>query len=241
MTAVIELKDIWVSYPMDYRKNPIKRLMNKNKDLFWALKGISFEIKKGEVLGIIGRNGSGKSTLLKMLSGVLEADKGQFTMKTKPPTLLSLGTGFNGELSGLDNIYLNGLLLGHSRKLIDENLDRIIEFSELGEFIYRPVRTYSAGMRSRLGFSIAITLDPEILLIDEVLGVGDAAFQEKSKQAILEKIKENRTVILVTHSSGLVRSICDRVVWLHLGEQKAVGDTNEVVSNYEAFMKGTLK
>lgn len=232
---IIELRDIWVSYPEE--KQGIKSLFKKRPEPFWALKGINFEVKKGEVLGIIGRNGSGKSTLLRMLTGIMEPDKGEFILKGNPPTLLSLGAGFLPNLSGIDNIFLNGLLLGHTRKKIEENLEKIIEFSELGDFVYKPVRTYSAGMKSRLGFSIAITLDPEILLIDEVLGVGDAAFQEKSKNAILEKIQSNKTVIIVTHSAGLVKSICDRVVWLHLGEQIEVGKTNDIIDKYIEFMK----
>lgn len=233
--SVIELRDIWVSYPEE--QEGIKSLFKKKPEPFWALKGINFQVNKGEVLGIIGRNGSGKSTLLRMLTGIMEPDKGEFVLKGESPTLLSLGAGFLPNLSGIDNIFLNGLLLGHSRKKIEQNLDKIIEFSELGTFVYKPVRTYSSGMKSRLGFSIAITLDPEILLIDEVLGVGDAAFQEKSKNAILEKIKSNRTVIIVTHSAGLVKSICDRVVWLHLGEQIEVGNTNDIIDKYIEFMK----
>lgn len=233
--TVMELKDIWISYPEE--KAGLSSIFKKKAEPFWAVKGVNFDVKKGEVLGIIGRNGSGKSTLLRMLTGIMDPDKGEFILKEKPPTLLSLGAGFQANLSGIDNIYLNGLLLGHSRKEIDENLGEIIEFSELGDFVYKPVRTYSAGMKSRLGFSIAITLDPDILLIDEVLGVGDAAFQEKSKNAILEKIGSNRTVIIVTHSAGLVKSICDRVVWLHLGEQVEVGETNEVIDRYQVFMK----
>ncbi|PLR67953.1 ABC transporter ATP-binding protein [Bacillus sp. UMB0893] len=236
--SIIKLNDIWVSYPEETNQ-PIKKLFHKNRPRFWALKGIDFEIKKGEVLGIVGRNGSGKSTLLKLLSGLISPDKGSFSMKEKErPVLLSLGAGFQPELSGLENIYLNGLLLGHTKKTVDEKLEEIIEFSELGDFVNKPVRTYSSGMRSRLAFSTAISLDPEILLIDEVLGVGDAAFQRKCREAITQKIKEDRTVILVTHSSGLVRSICDRVVWIHLGEQKAVGDTKEIVDQYDSFMRG---
>lgn len=236
-SKVMELKDIWVSYP-EQSANPFRSLFNKNQKAFWALKGINFHVNKGEVLGVIGRNGSGKSTLLKLLSGLIVPDKGKYVVRGQKPVLLSLGAGFEVELSGVENIYLNGLLLGHKKKDIDDRLEEIIEFSELGDFIYKPVRTYSAGMRSRLGFSTAITLDPDILLIDEVLGVGDTAFQEKCKSAILSKIQDGRTVILVTHSASLVRQICHRVVWIHLGEQKEVGDTNEVVAHYQEFMKG---
>lgn len=238
--AVMKLKDIWVSYPENQEK-PLKNLFKRKKDVFWALKGINFEIKKGEVLGVIGRNGSGKSTLLQLLSGLIAPDKGEFINHGEQPVLLSLGAGFQPELPGIENIYLNGLLLGNTKKEIDEKLDEIIEFSELGDFVYKPVRTYSSGMKSRLAFATAISLDPEILLIDEVLGVGDSAFQRKCREAITEKIKQNRTVILVTHSSGLVKSLCDRVVWIHLGEQKAVGDTKKIVDEYEAFMKAKKK
>ncbi|PMC36595.1 ABC transporter [Bacillus sp. UMB0899] len=236
--SIIELNDIWISYPEE-TKQPIKKLFHRHRDRFWAIKGVNFEVKKGEVLGIIGRNGSGKSTLLKLLSGLISPDKGDFHLNNNErPVLLSLGAGFQPELSGIENIYLNALLLGHKKKDVDKSLDEIIEFSELGDFIYKPVRTYSSGMRSRLAFSTAISLDPEILLIDEVLGVGDAAFQKKCREAITQKINENRTVILVTHSSSLVKSICDRVVWIHLGEQKAVGEASEIVPQYDAFMKG---
>ncbi|MGB8002480.1 MAG: ABC transporter ATP-binding protein [Anaerobacillus sp.] len=237
---IIEVKNLWVSYP-EHSDNPMKQLFSKDKKQFWALKGLDFTVKKGEVLGIIGRNGSGKSTLLKLMSGLIEPDKGNYHVEGKRPMLLSLGAGFQPELSGLENIYLNALLLGNRKKKIDDNLEAIIEFSELDDFIYKPVRTYSSGMRARLAFSTAIMLDPEILLIDEVLGVGDSAFQKKCKDAILEKIQQDRTVILVTHSSGLVKQICDRVVWIHRGEQKAVGDTKEIVEQYDEFMKAKQK
>ena len=235
--SIIELKDLWVSYPRQqegFVRNPFKKRIKKPN--FWALKGLNFDVKKGEVLGIIGRNGSGKSTLLKILSGLMVPDKGEFIINGKRPILLALGAGFEQDLTGKENIYLNGLLLGQTKDQIDEKMDEIIEFSELGEFIYEPVRTYSSGMRSRLAFAIAITIDPEILLVDEVLGVGDQAFREKSKTAILEKIKQNRTVIIVTHSPSLVRELCDRCVWIHVGEQKEVGEANEVVTNYVQFM-----
>lgn len=239
---IIELKDLWVSYPRQ-KEGILKKFLNNNqkKDDFWALKGLNFDVKKGEVLGVIGRNGSGKSTLLKILSGLIVPDKGEFLLHGKRPILLSLGAGFEQDLSGIENIYLNGLLLGQTKEQIDEKLDEIIEFSELGDFVYEPVRTYSSGMRSRLAFSIAITIDPDVLLIDEVLGVGDQAFREKSKAAILEKIQQNRTVILVTHSPTLVREICERCVWIHLGEQMEIGEANEVVTHYVEYMNKAAK
>ncbi len=237
---VIKLRDIWISYP-EHQNKPLQNLFRRQKDVFWAVKGLTFDVHKGEVLGIIGRNGSGKSTLLKLLSGLISPDKGEYIVRGKRPVLLSLGAGFEPELSGIDNIYLNGLLLGNKKQKIDELLEEIIAFSELGDFVYKPVRTYSSGMRSRLAFATAITLDPDILLIDEVLGVGDAAFQEKCKKKIMEKIEADRTVILVAHSANLVQSICDRVVWIHRGEQKKVGDTEAIVAEYKQFMKGAAK
>ncbi|MBM7585763.1 ABC-type polysaccharide/polyol phosphate transport system ATPase subunit [Bacillus pakistanensis] len=238
---MIKLKDLWVSYPRQTEGiiNNLKRAIRKEekKKEFWALRGLDFEVQKGEVLGVIGRNGSGKSTLLKILSGLITPDKGEFDVKGNLPVLLSLGAGFEPDLSGKENIYLNGLLLGQTKSEIDEKMNEIVDFSELGDFIYEPVRTYSSGMRSRLAFSIAITIDPNVLLIDEVLGVGDQSFRDKSKDAILEKIKQNRTVILVTHSASLVREICDRVVWIHLGEQKEIGTVDEVVPKYVQFMR----
>lgn len=234
--AIVELDNIWISYPEEK-----KGLGNwfRPRSRFWAVKDVSFQVKQGEVFGIIGRNGSGKSTLLKLFAGIIEQDRGHFVSRGRKSSLLTLGSGFKGDLSGLDNIYLNGLLFGFSKKQIDERIDEIIAFSELEEFIFKPIRTYSSGMRARLAFSSAIVLDPDILLIDEVLGVGDAAFQEKSKQVILEKINSGRTVILVTHSARLVNQLCERVAWLHRGEMKAYGTSKEVVQEYLAFMKGS--
>jgi ABC-type polysaccharide/polyol phosphate transport system ATPase subunit len=234
---VLQLNNIWVSYPDD-NGSLFKRLFRREGKRFWALRGIDFNVKKGEVLGVIGRNGSGKSTLLRVLSGLIEPDKGEYIVRGQRPVLLSLGAGFKPELSGIDNIYLNSLLLGHRKEDVDALLEEIIRFSELGQFIYKPVRTYSAGMRARLAFSTAITLDPEILLIDEVLGVGDEAFKAKCREAIMQKVADGRTVILVTHSASLIQAICDRVVWIHLGEQKAVGETKDIIKEYQAFMKG---
>ncbi len=232
---LIELNDVWVSYPNTENRSYLSPLRRKEK--FWALKNINFHVNNGEVLGVIGRNGSGKSTLLKLLSGLIAPDHGQFIIRGDRPVLLTLGAGFQSELSGIDNVYLNGLLLGYKKAEIDEKLEEIIEFSELGEFVNKPVRTYSSGMRARLGFSIAITLDPQILLLDEVLGVGDVAFREKCKDMIMRKIQNNKTVILVTHSDSMLRNMCQRAVWIHAGEQMAFGDAVSVANEYSAFMK----
>lgn len=234
--TIVELDSIWISYPEE--KKGIRNWFHP-RSRFWAIKDVSFQVKRGEVFGIIGRNGSGKSTLLKLLAGIIKQDKGKFTSGSHRASLLTLGSGFKNDLPGLDNIYLNGMLLGYSKKQMDERIDEIISFSELEEFINKPIRTYSSGMRARLAFSSAIMLDPDILLIDEVLGVGDAAFQDKSKKKIMEKINSGKTVILVTHSASLVNALCERVAWLHRGEMKACGISKEVVREYLAFMKGS--
>lgn len=202
-----------------------------------ALKNVSFGIEHGKVVGIIGTNGSGKSTLLKVLAGIFKPDSGEIAVNTDSVSLLALGSGFQVELTGLENIYINGLILGFSKKEIDKKLNEIVEFSELGEFINYPVGKYSSGMKTRLAFSIACHIDPDILLIDEVLGVGDETFKEKSQQKIRSMIKDNRTVIIVSHSIPTLRDLCDKVMWLHKGELLEFGDTNEVLNNYLDFVR----
>lgn len=199
---------------------------------FWALRDISFRADPGDVVAVIGRNGSGKSTLLKTLAGICEADRGRIEVRGKVGCLLSFGVGFNPNLSGRENIYLNGSILGLSRRAIDERFDDIVEFSELGQFIDAPVRTYSAGMRSRLGFSIAIHIDPDVLLVDEVLSVGDSAFRAKAG-SILDRFRsDQKTVVLATHNMNLVREVCNKAIWLHDGEIRAAGTPDEVVTAY---------
>lgn len=206
---------------------------------FWALNDIHFSLNEGEVLGVLGSNGAGKSTLLKVLSGVIKPDKGSVVShRGSIPVLLTLGAGFQPNLTGRDNIYLNGLMLGMKQKQIDEMFDFIVDYSEIEpEFIDEPVRTYSSGMKARLGFSIAQAVDPDILLIDEVLGVGDQSFKEKSRKTILEKIKSNKTVVLVSHSASQIRQLCTRVLWLHDRKQRALGDVNPIVDEYMEFMR----
>lgn len=217
-----------------------KRKQNRTKEVI-ALNDVSFNVKKGSVTGIIGTNGSGKSTLLKTIAKIFEPDNGEVNLHSDSVSLLALGSGFQPELSGRENIYINGLLLGMKKSFIDEKVDEIIEFSDLGEFINYPIRTYSAGMKTRLAFSIASHIEPEILLIDEVLGVGDQTFREKSSKKIKNLILEDRTVLLVSHSIPTVKQLCDKTIWLHKGVLKMHGETNEVIEEYMKFVKNNKK
>lgn len=200
---------------------------------FIALNGVSFNIKKGETLGIIGNNGCGKSTLLKVLAGIYQPDEGKVKKNCDTVTLLSLGLGFNNELSGVDNAILSAVLLGKTKQEAKESLEEIIAFSELGDFAYQPVKTYSSGMRARLGFSVAITLNSDLLLIDEALSVGDATFRDKAEKVMLNKINSSQTVVFVSHSESQIKKLCDRCVWLDSGRVRLVGETNEVFQNYK--------
>lgn len=216
--------------------------ISRKRDVFEALKNISFKIEKGSVVGIIGQNGSGKTTLLRTIAGIFSPDIGSIDIKDNTVALLSIGLGFKPELSGYENIYLSGLLLGFSEKEIKSKIKEIIEFSELGDFIYKPVRTYSSGMHSKLAFSITALLDTDILLIDEVLSVGDANFKAKSYEKIKQIIKdENKTVLIVSHSLGTIKEICSKTIWLDHGNLMDFGDTNEVVEKYEEYMSNIKK
>lgn len=200
---------------------------------FTALEDVSFEVKKGEVVGIIGRNGAGKSTLLKVISGILKPSEGKIETKGNIVPMLELGSGFDMELSGKENIYLNGAILGYSKAFLDEKYEQIVEFSELGEFIYQPIRNYSSGMLARLAFSIATVVEPEILIVDEILSVGDAQFQQKSERRMMELMQGGTTVLFVSHSMEQIRKICQRVVWLEHGKVKEIGTVDEVCGKYE--------
>lgn len=238
----IHIKDLVVSY-RDIKKFSIRKtLFNREKSsLFTAIKGISFDIKKGEIVGICGKNGSGKSTLLRAIAGIFSADKGIISLNGNTVSLLSIGVGFQRRLTGYDNIFLSGMLLGFSKEQIQEKLDDIIKFSELGKFIYKPVSSYSSGMYSKLAFSITAILETDIMLIDEVLSVGDVAFREKSYNKMKELINdENRTVVIVSHSSKTLTDLCDRVIWLHEGNIVKDGKPNEVVGEYEEFLKNQI-
>ncbi|OVE67348.1 teichoic acid ABC transporter ATP-binding protein [Clostridium diolis] len=199
---------------------------------FWALNNISINIKKGEVIGIIGHNGSGKSTLLKIISGIMKPTKGNIICNGNIVPMLELGSGFDFDLTGKENIYLNGAILGYSKKFLDEKYKEILEFSELGEFINVPIRNYSSGMMMRLAFSIATVVNPDILIVDEILSVGDEAFQEKSRKRMEELMSGGTTVLFVSHSLNQIREMCNRVVWLDHGKIRMIGDAEEVCDKY---------
>lgn len=202
------------------------------KKEFLALNDISFHIKKGEVVGIIGSNGAGKSTLLKVVSGVMKPTKGKVTVNGAVSPMIELGAGFDYELTARENIYLNGAILGYSKKFIDEKFEEIVEFSELRDFLDAPVRNFSSGMTAKLAFSIATVVDPEILIVDEILSVGDLKFQEKSKQKMMSMIKGGTTVLYVSHSLDSIRELCDKVIWLEHGKLIDMGDTKKICDEY---------
>lgn len=202
------------------------------KEKIEVLKNINLKIKQGETVGLIGVNGSGKSTLLKLMTKIIYPDSGKITTNGKLTSLLELGAGFHPDFSGRENIYFNASIFGLTRKEIDARLNDIIEFSELGEFIDNPVRTYSSGMYMRLAFSVAINVDAEILLIDEILSVGDQHFQEKCYNKMTELKEQGKTMVFVTHSLDVVKKLCTRAVWLYNGEIKMDGDTEQVVDEY---------
>ncbi len=198
----------------------------------WALRDIDLQVQPGEILGVVGRNGAGKSTLLKVISRVLKPTAGSAVVRGSLSPILELGTGFDHELTGFENIYLNALLLGRSRREIDEKLEDIIHFSGLGDFIRTPIRNYSSGMLARLGFSIATAWVPDILILDEVLAVGDAAFTEKCEERVQSFHDTGTTVLLVSHNAQAVRKNCTRCIWLDAGRLRAVGPTEEVLAMY---------
>ncbi len=210
----------------------MRRRVSVHED-FWALRNVSFDVPEGSTFGLIGSNGSGKSTLLKCLAKIYTPDEGKITSHGKVAALLEVGSGFHPELSGRENIYLNGSILGMSKKSIDARFDAIVEFSGVEAFIDQPVKNYSSGMYVRLGFSVAIHVDPDILIVDEVLAVGDAEFQAKCAQKFSDFRSEGRTVILVSHSMGMVKQMCDQVAWLNNGSFVAAGDALSTIAAYE--------
>lgn len=200
---------------------------------FIALNDVSFDVKKGEVFGLIGHNGAGKSTILKIISGIMRPTKGSVTLRANVVPMLELGSGFDMEMTGRENIFLNGAILGYSEEFLNEKYDQIVEFSEIGQFIDVPLRNYSSGMTARLAFSIATVVEPEILIVDEVLSVGDANFQEKSKRRMMDLMGGGTTVLFVSHNLDQIREMCDRVIWLDHGTVKMCGNAQEVCDAYE--------
>lgn len=205
---------------------------------FWALQNVSFEVKRGEVMGIIGRNGAGKSTLLKIIAGILKPTEGTVICGGNIVPMLELGSGFDQDLSGQENIYLNGAVLGYTKAFLESKYDEIVGFSELGKFIYAPLRNYSSGMLARLAFSIATVVNPEILIVDEILSVGDESFQRKSKERMMELMGGGTTVIFVSHSVAQVKEMCHRVIWLEHGKMKALGAAVDIC---EAYMRSMIE
>ena len=236
----IEVKDVHVRYRSMKSFSLRKSLgqIRQRRDSYEALRGVSFTVPKGKIIGIIGKNGSGKTTLLKTISRVISPEEGTIDTIGNRLSLLAIGIGFQTTLSGYENIFLSGLLLGFTEKEIRARLPEIIEFSELGDFIYKPVQTYSSGMHSKLAFSITAFLDTEIILIDEVLSVGDMSFREKSYAKMKEIISnKDKTVMIVSHSNASILELCDDVLWIHDGLVKEYGPAAEVVENYEGFMR----
>ena len=201
-------------------------------DEFWALSDVSFSIQKGDALGLIGLNGSGKSTMLKVIAGVLKPTKGSVEVRGNVAPLIELGAGFDMDLTARENIYLNGSILGYSKAFINEKFNEIVDFSELHEFLDVPIRNFSSGMTARLAFSIATIVDPEILIVDEILSVGDIAFQKKSEDKMKSMIGGGTTVLYVSHSVQSIRAICNRVIWIDHGKMVMDGKTDEVIDAY---------
>lgn len=236
----ITVKNLHITY-RGLKKTSIRaswKHLGDKVEKFHALKGVSFEVEEGKILGIIGKNGSGKSTMLRAIAGIFSPDKGKIDLHNHTISLLSIGVGFNKKLTGRENIYLSGMLLGFSEEQIAEKEKEIIEFADIGNFIYKPVKTYSSGMYSKLAFAITAILETDIMLIDEVLSVGDARFKEKSYNKMKELISDDhRTVIIVSHSLGTIRELCDQVLWLNDGEVIEIGQAEEILPKYEEFMK----
>ncbi len=236
----ITVKDLHIYYK-GLSKNSIRASWTKfnNKvEVFEALKGISFEVEEGKILGIIGKNGSGKSTLLRAIAGIFSPDKGSVNLHNNTISLLSIGVGFNNKLTGYENIYLSGMLLGFSESEIKKKEKEIIDFADIGDFMYKPVKTYSSGMHSKLAFAITAILETDIILIDEVLSVGDAKFKKKSYNKMKELISDDkRTVLIVSHSLDTIKELCNEVVWLNDGKIVKVGKPKEIIKEYEKFME----
>jgi len=240
MSYTVEIENVWKRFPLGRERPGFKefivnlpKFVKRNRDSnFWALKGLTLKVRGGECLGIVGKNGAGKSTLLSLILGTIYPTGGKIKVSQRITPLLELGGGFHPDLTGRENTLLNGVLLGLTRDEVRERMGEIIAFSEIGKFFNMPVRTYSSGMYLRLAFSIAIHTDPKLLLIDEILAVGDEAFQKKSKNALVGLIKGGVTTIFVSHNLSAVKEICDTAIWLDEGKIRAEGKPERVVEEY---------
>lgn len=244
MDTIISVKDVEMHFNMSKEKiDSIKEYFIKlsKKQLryedFVALDGVSVDIKKGEIFGIVGLNGSGKSTILKVISGILKPTKGSVEVRGSISPLIELGAGFDLDLTAKENIYLNGSVLGYSKSMIDDCFDEIVEFSEMRDFLDVPMKNYSSGMVARIGFSVATIVKPDILIVDEILSVGDFLFQKKCEERINNLMQGGTTVLIVSHSLDQIKRLCDRVMWLDKGKVKMIGDMPSVCEQYEAYHK----
>ncbi len=238
--SAISVRNVSITYKWvkaySIKKNLLRFKKTENQTVE-AVKNVSFEVPEGSILGIIGKNGSGKSTMLKALAGIFSADEGEIDLHGHSVSLLAIGVGFQKELTGRENIMLCGMLLGFEESYVREKMPEIIKFAQIGRFIDMPVRTYSSGMYSKLAFSITAILETDIMLIDEVLSVGDHKFKKKSFKKMLSLINEShRTVVIVSHSIASLRSLCQNVIWMHDGEIRRIGEANAVLDEYEEFM-----
>ncbi len=240
---MIEVKNVSMKFNLGIEKgfslkqgfvDMFKKKEKINND-FWALKNVNFDVEKGEVVGFVGSNGAGKSTLLKVIAGVMKPTKGKVSVYGNICPMIELGAGFDSQLTARENIYLNGAVMGYSKEFINSKFDEIVSFSELSEFLDVPIQNFSSGMIARLAFSIATIVDPEILIVDEILSVGDMAFQKKSEEKMLNMINGGTTVLFVSHSIDQIRNMCNKVVWIEKGEIQAIGG-KEVCDKYIEFM-----
>mgnify|MGYP004488876037 len=248
MENMITVKDVTMKFNLGIEKdNSFKQTFieiftpknKKNKkEYFNALTNVSFEVKKGEVIGLIGSNGAGKSTLLKVVSGVMKPTEGIVETRGAISPMIELGAGMDNELTARENIFLNGAVMGYSKEFLESKFDEIVEFSELQDFLDVPVKNFSSGMTAKLAFSVATIVDPEILIVDEILSVGDIKFQEKSKNKMLSMIKGGTTVLYVSHSLPSIEELCDRVIWLEHGKIIEIGNTKEVCKHYYQSQMG---
>jgi ABC-type polysaccharide/polyol phosphate transport system ATPase subunit len=240
----IQVQDVSVTYRTSFERAPtvsttIRRLGRRERIVreIEALRGVSFEVEHGKVLGVVGANGAGKSTLVRTIAGILPPTSGRIEVHGRVSTLLALGVGFNRKLSGRENVVLGGLAAGLTREHLHEKYEEIVAFAELEDFMDMPMNTYSSGMYGRLGFSVAVNMDPDILLIDEALSVGDAKFRKKSFEKMRELCSEDRTIVLVSHALGSIEELCDQAIWIHQGELRMEGEPSDVIHAYTSFLE----